>query len=66
MAKRYHGIIKQPSNNRSNLPQDVMIKDVSTIPCGGNYSYDDTMGGIDEKMNKDITGINRKDKAGRW
>ncbi len=65
MKKKYYGV-RQADNNRSNLPQEVSITDVSSIPCGGNNGYDDTMMGIDEQLHGDIKGNNRKDKAGKW
>ena len=66
--KRYHegAIITQPSNNRANLPQEVIIKDVPPIPSGGFDDYDDTMSGIDKRLREDSSGNNRKGKAGRW
>ena len=66
--KRYHegAIITQPSNNRCNLPQEVIIKDVPDLPHGGSDDYDDTMTGIDRRAREDSAGNNRKGKAGRW
>ena len=66
--KRYHegAIITQPSNERANLPQDVMIKDFPHIPCGGQEGYNDNVSGIDNRIHGDIKGNNRGNKVGRW
>jgi len=66
--KRYHSgaAIVQPNNNRCNLPQDVMIKDISPLPTGGFDDYNDDMTGIDRRISDDAKENNRKGKAGRW
>ena len=69
MAKKkyYNGaIISQPSNNRCNLPQEVIIKDVPPLPHGGFDDYNDKMSGIDNRLRQDSSENNRKGKAGRW
>ena len=70
MAKKkyYNGgaPVKQVDNNRCNLPQEVIVKDVGHIPAGGIDDYNDTMEGVDRRAREDDAGNNRKGKAGRW
>lgn len=70
MAKRYYksrkSFVNTVSNDRADLPKDVMMPNCPELPTGGFTDYDDTINGIDARIKKSIKSINRKGKTGRW